>query len=469
MRHLLLPLLCMAALLVSCHEDEEYSQSSSDLLTFSVDAVRMDTVFSDYGSSTKTFWAFNHGGKGLRISHVRLKSGGQSGFRVNVDGSYLNLSQGAMVRNLEVRHGDSIRVFVEVTPNATNQDAPQWFSDALVFTLESGVQQSVPLEAWAWDALTLRDVVVSHDSTIDSRKPIVVFGVMRVEPGATLTLQGSQLFFHDQAGIDIYGTLRSEGTADEPVVMRGDRLDRMFANLPYHRVSGQWRGLHFFASSTGNTMAYTQVLSASDAVVVDSAGMDGLQPRLLMTRSVVHNAKGYGLRAVGASVRLDHCQLTNTLGHCLSVVGGRADVEYCTLGQFYPFSAERGRALAIANTYMKDCPADETHPAAYTRRVDVPLERFWCTGSILTGYADDVVLGTTAPDGDAAFVYLFDNSLLRTPSLEGDTTHYKAIRWEAPTDEVQGLRHFRRMDEVNFDYDFHLDSVSTALGLGCYE
>ena len=326
-----------------------------------------------------------------------------------------------------------------------------------------------PLEAWAWDALTLRNVVVSSDSTIDTRKPIVVFGVMRIEPGATLTLLGSQLYFHDQAGIDVYGTLRAEGSAEQPVVMRGDRLDRMFSYLPYHRVSGQWRGLHFFGSSTGNTLSYTQVLSANDALIVDSAQIDDLQPRLLMSRSVVHNAKGYGLWAVGAHVRLDHCQLTNTLNNCLSVVGGRVEVDHCTLGQFYPFAAERGHALSIANTYMKEFPADASHQQSYTKRVDVPLEHFHCSGSILTGYADDVLQGTTAPDGNVAFNYLFDNSLLRTPSLEGDTAHYKAIRWESPTDEVQGLRHFRLMDEVNFYYDFHLDSISTAQGLGCYE
>ena len=469
MRHLILSLLCFAAALASCSNDESYSQSPSDLLTFSVDTVRMDTVFSGYGSSTKTFWAFNHGGKGLRLSSVRLKSGGQSGFRVNVDGSYLDISQGCTVRNLEVRHGDSIRVFVEVTPNVANQEAPLRFSDELVFTLESGATQSVPLQAWAWDALTMRNVVVTHDSIIDTRKPIVVFGIMRIEPGATLTLVGTQLYFHDQSGIDVYGTLRAEGSADRPVVMRGDRLDRMFSNLPYHRVSGQWRGLHFFPASTGNTLSYTHVLSACDAVVVDTARVDSLQPRLLMTRCVVHNAKGHGLRAVGAHVRLDHCQLTNTLGHCLSIVGGMAEVDHCTLGQFYPFSAERGPALSIANTYTEECPADASHPTAYTRRVDLPLQGFRCAGSILTGYADDVLQGTSAPDGDVAFNYVFDNSLLRTAAVPADTTHYRAVRWESPADEVQGLRHFRLMDEVNFVYDFRLDSISTAQGLGCYE
>jgi len=90
------------------------------------------------------------------------------------------------------------------------------------------------------------------------------------------------------------------------------------------------------------------------------------------------------------------------------------------------------------------------------------------SNSIVTGYADDVVMGD-AYDGDSlrAFNFYFANSLLRTPLVE-DTLNFVDIRWETPKDSIQGKEHFRLVDEKNLMYDFHLDSLSTATGLGCY-
>ena len=467
-RYLLLSLLSLL-LLSACNKDEQYSLSKSDRLTFSLDTVRLDTVFAGMGSSTKTFWVYNRGDRGLHLSSVRLVHGSSSGFRVNVDGSYLDNAHGSLVRDLELRHGDSLRVFVEVTPDVSGQIEPQALADQLVFTLESGTTQQVQLEAWGWDAVVMRDVTVGRDSVIDSPRPVVIYGGLRVDSGATLTLRHTTLYFHDRAGIDVYGRLLAEGSADVPVVLRGDRLDRMFDYLPYNNVSGQWRGVHFFGPSTGNVMRHTQIVSACDAVVVDSAAVDSLMPRLTMQHCVVHNARGAGVQAQNANISLAYCQLTNTLGHCLAVMGGRADVEHCTLAQFYPFAAERGAALYIANTYDRELPPDSLHPTATTVSVTSPLTYFFCRESILTGYADDVLMGQAAEDTSVVFSYMFYHSLLRTPRVEtADSVAYVDVMWEAPGDSIQGKKHFRLVDEDNLVYDFRLDSLSTAHGLGCY-
>jgi hypothetical protein len=88
------------------------------------------------------------------------------------------------------------------------------------------------------------------------------------------------------------------------------------------------------------------------------------------------------------------------------------------------------------------------------------------TGSIVTGYADDEVMGD-AGDVNVLFDYDFDNCLLRTPEVN-DTARFSSIIWEKTTDEIQGKKHFVLIDEINFIYDFHLDSLSTAKGLGCF-
>ena len=429
-------------MLAACSDDDSFTTNRGNLLTFSVDTVKMDTVFSTVGSSTYTFWVFNNSGDGIRLSTVRLNNGNQTGFRANVDGSYLDNTMGSVVTDLEVRKGDSIRVFVELTAPENHQQEPQLVEDALVFDLESGVEQRVVLSAHAWDAQPVNNMTISSDTLIESSKPVVVYGDgIKVDSGAVLTLRNTTLYFHDGAGLTVNGTLKAEN-----VVMRGDRLDHMFDYLPYDRVSGQWQGLHFTASSQRNELTDTEIRNAMSAVVLDSAAIDSTSQRLTMTRCVVHNAKGDGVVSHNSNIGLYQCQLTNTLGDCLAVYGGIADVDQCTMAQFYPFSANRGAAFRFIN-------GDGL--------------MLLCTNTIVTGYDDDVVMGEVN-DTTKVFAYYFDNCLLRTPVVEGDTVNFKRIQWETPKDSIQGKQHFVKIDEENLDYDFHLDSLSTAQGKGCY-
>ena len=452
-RRLLLLLLPLTTL-VACQDNDSFTNSPTATLLFSVDSVKMDTVFSTVGSRTYDFWVYNRSRSGVRLKSVRLRQGNQTGFRVNVDGSYLDNTLGSVITDLEVRKDDSLRVFVELTAPENGLPEAQLIEDDLVFTLESGVQQHVCLRGYSWDAYLYNNMVVTGDSLIESAKPIVVYGGLTVDSAATLTLKNTTIYFHDRAGMDVHGRLLAEN-----VVLRGDRLDHMFDYLPYDRVSGQWRGVRFFASSFGNEIVGSEIRNAEQGIVCDSAAFSSDVQRLYMERTVVHNCKGPGLQAFNSYIGLSHCQLTNTLGDCMAVYGGATVMEHCTLGQFYPFSASRGAALRFSNYYGD---------AAY------PLHALQMSGSIVTGYDEDVVMGERrADDTVTLFNYHFENSLLRTAvamlrDTVRDTINFVDIRWESPKDSVQGKQHFRLIDEENLKYDFHLDSISPLQGLGCY-
>ena len=68
----------------SCVDDDSFTTSASDVLSFSVDTLSLDTTFSNVPTPTKTMWVYNRAGKGIRCQSVRLESGNQNGFRVNV-------------------------------------------------------------------------------------------------------------------------------------------------------------------------------------------------------------------------------------------------------------------------------------------------------------------------------------------------------------------------------------------------
>ena len=414
----------VALLLTACTDNDSFTTDGSYRLTFSKDTVRLDTLFSTVPSSTYTFWVYNYSGDGIRIRNVRLERGRQSGFRANVDGTFLN----PVATDLEIRDGDSIRVFVEVTANENMQDTPQLVEDHLLFTLESGVVQRVNLRTYSWDAQKLTDLVVSSDQTIDQTKPIVVYGKgIVIEEGATLTIRNTKLFFHDGAGVEVKGRLVTDN-----VLMRGDRLDHMFDYLPYDRVSGQWQGVNVVAEAQGVEMTNSEIRNANTGLRCEATKVE-------LEQTIIHNCKGHGLYAYDSEVTLSNCLISNTQDDCLSLHGCQALVNATTLAQFYPYSANRGAALRFAKT-------------------EKPL-LLLCTNSVVTGYEEDVVFGD-GRDGETV-QFLFENTLLRTPFVD-DADAFVDMIWEKPTDEVQGTKHFVKVDETNLIYDFRLKDESPA-------
>lgn len=432
-------------MLAACADDDSFSTSRDSRLTFSTDTVKMDTLFSNVPSAAKSFWVYNYSGDGLRCSDVRLERGGSSGFRVNVDGIYLGEERDWHTSEIEIRHKDSIRVFVEVTLPTAAIDEPSLDEDNLVFTLENGVEQKVNLNAWAWNATLLRDVRISRDSTLDcAGRPTVIYGGLRVDSGATLTIAaGSTLYFHPDAGIDVYGSLKALGTAEGRVTLRGDRIDHMFGYLPYDRVPAQWLGVHFYGASYGNELVYTDLHSANTGIEIDSS--DVSIQKLTLSHSIVHNCQGYGVHASNAKLTILDSQLTNTLYDCLGIEGGDVSLNGCTLAQFYPFDSRRGSAFAFTDRY--------------------PIVGMTVLNSLITGYADDVFSGTVS-DTTATKNWLFDHCMIRTPKITtADSLFFTNVVYEDVEDTVSmGEKHFLKVDIDNQAYDFRLDSVSAAIG-----
>ena len=188
-----------------------------------------------------------------------------------------------------------------------------------MFGLVRLVDYRLTLNSFTWNAAILRNSVIIDDTTIDcSNMPVLIYVQMRVDSMATLSITPvTTLYFHGDAGIDVYGRLLSEGTADNNIVLRGDRTDRMFDYLPYDMVSGQWQGIRLRSSSYGNSISYTDIHSTFDGIVCDSSDVPQLKLRLY--GSTVHNCQGDGLRVVSGKVEAGNCQLTNTLGYCVAV------------------------------------------------------------------------------------------------------------------------------------------------------
>ena len=434
-------------LFASCNDDNSFSTSTNNTLLFSIDTLKLDTVFSNIASSQKNFWIYNKSGNGIRISSVQLKDGNQNGFQVNIDGIPLNSTSGYQTHNIEIRKGDSIRVYVKLLAASNYSDKPKRLNDEIVFTLENGIQQNIKLDAFSWDATIMKNVHISSNTTLNaSNKPIVISGRLTVDSLATLTIAaGSTIYFQSGAGLYIYGTLISKGTASKNVILRGARLDNMFNYLPYDYVSGQWIGVHLYNSSFNNIINYTDIHSPFDGIIADSSNLS--VPKLLLYASTIHNCQGYGLYTANNKIQVYNCQLSNTLKNCLYIDGGNVDINGCTIAQYYPFDSKRGTAILFSSA---------------KNRLDIK-----CQNTLITGYADNEMIGIRDNDS-TKFKYHFANNIIRTPKVAtADSIYFTDIIYENVKDTSStGKKNFIKIDEDNLRYDFHLNRYSSAISKG---
>lgn len=436
---------------MSCDDSMSFTTDRNALLSMSTDTVRFDTVISTVGSSTRQLMVYNRNADGLRIASVRMKKGLSTPFRVNVDGSYLEPESGARAYDFEVRGGDSIRVFAEVTMPESGRDEPVAMKDTLIFLLESGVEQGVVLSAVGQDAYMWRGKVIAADTLLEAGRPIVVYDSLSVGEGVTLSMHpGVKLYFHDGANLWVHGRIVAEGTMQQPVVFRGDRTDRMFDYLPYDNTPSRWGGIRLKRTSVDNRFSYVDIHSSSYGIACDSSATD--ETKLTLENSIIHNVGGEGLGLYHCRSVIKNTQISNTLGHCVAVVGGWAEFVHCTLAQFYPWDASRGDALYLADKWLA---------------LDYPLEHAHFRNCLVTGYADDVVRGNLE-DKNKEADYYFGNCVLRTVASD-DAVRFVNVIYEKKEDPGTGQKQFLLFDTDNYLYDFRLTTDAVSRDKGAVE
>ncbi|HJN06985.1 MAG TPA: hypothetical protein QF480_10255, partial [Bacteroidales bacterium] len=223
---------------VSCRKEEAISDNPSLKLSFSVDSVVFDTVFTSIGSATKQLRVHNRSNSKIRISNLSLGLGEQSAYRINVDGVGAN-----NFTDIEISGGDSIYIFVRVTIDPKNINNPYVVEDDIHF-LTNGNEQSVKLIAWGQDAnYILADSYIEglppFKIVADSlevvhwtnQKPYVIYGYAVIDSYGKLIIdEGARIYFHEGSGLWAYvdGVLNVDGTVENQVTFKGDRLEHEY-------------------------------------------------------------------------------------------------------------------------------------------------------------------------------------------------------------------------------------------------
>ncbi|MFZ9939690.1 MAG: hypothetical protein ACO3GN_05310 [Bacteroidia bacterium] len=288
------------------------------------DTVLFDTLLVGAGSITKRFKVYNDEGRNILIDEVYLagrKLSGSSAYRLNINGNPANALTG-----VELRARDSIYVFVEVTIDPNQQSTPFLVTDSIVF--RSGDRtRTVQLVAYGQNAVFYNEEVLDCQTVWDNTLPIVVYNSVLVDSGCTLTIrEGTRVYFNKNSTLYVLGTLRVEGTAANPVQMRGDRLDPLYRDL-----AGGWNGIHLLRGSTGHRIENLDLRNGTIGIRVDSLPANTDSVNLIIDKTRIHNCAVVGLLAYTARIDayntlVSNCGLYNFLGD----YGGRYRFRHCT-------------------------------------------------------------------------------------------------------------------------------------------
>lgn len=447
LRKLLLFLIGIVAVssLASCMVDDSYSSETNVGLAFSEDTVSLDTIFTSTPSTTKSMWVYNRSKENLRFD-IDLVGGNQQGFRVNANGRFLSPLIGSRLHDVELKRNDSLRIYVEVTPENVSSALETSLTDLLTFGFSNGFKQSVVLRAHVLKAIVIQSLSLDRDTVLAGDVPYLVKESIVVHKDKTLTLDaGTKFYFESGACLKVDGRLICKGTPDRLVVFRGSRFDKIAEGIPYDRISGQWQGIRFGGLSYENVLEYVDIHSAHDALYCDSA-QDNNRRRLSLRQCQVYNNDGYGLFASNSNIDMENCIFANSAKSCMEFHGGTISLNGVTATQFYPFSGGQGKALLLSNGSSLD---------------------FQASNSIITGYGNSEI-DFNKTNKPYSFNYNFRNSLIRLakPSEPEDLQHFQEVVFEDADDSIGvGIKQFDGINTELFFYRFNLNKLSKAIGV----
>ena len=335
-------ILALSTLFSSCIEDG-FTTSSSDVLAFNKDTVAFDTVITLQGTATKQMVVYNHSKKQINISSIKVAGQASKGhFHLNVDGV-----RGDEFQNVEIRGNDSIYIFIEAYLDEMNKDEPTLLEDHLVFET-NGMTQKVLLSAWGQDVVRIKGDTIKRNTRFTADKPYLIYDTMFVSPGVTLTLDaGTTLLFHDKAALRCAGRMRANGTADEPVTFRGDRLDRVVGSTSFDIMSGQWGGVIFTPPTMGNILNHV-IMKGSTIGMHCSANGDTTQCALKLVNCVLTNSASTCLATATCYVRLIGTEISDAAEEVGYFAGGKVEATQCTFANYYLFKVP---SLPIVNVF----------------------------------------------------------------------------------------------------------------------
>lgn len=438
MGRLLTYILCclLVCFIWSCEKDT-FNTGKNVRLTFSVDTLFFDTIFTTIGSTTREIKVYNPKKQSIKISNIYLAGDDGSSFRLNINGREQN-----QVENVEIRGEDSLFIFVEVTVNPLGQDAPMVIQDSIVF-ITNGNLQDVDLVAWGQDVNLINGEEI-QTTTWTKTKPYLVYNSLLVDTLQTLTIEaGTQIHFHNRSTMYISGTLVVNGTMEEPVVFQGDRLEDLYQDIP-----GQWGGLYFLNGSSNSSINYAEIKNAVNGIHLGNFYTSSLPPDLILSNTKIEHINYAGISSIGATLAVNNSIITDCGFYgVLLTTGGEYEFYHCTISNFWNYANRITPTLLITNYY------NFNDTALFTG--ELTKAEF---GNCIIFGDRQTEIGVDQLSGYGAFNYHFNHCIIRADTTKIDLSD--PLKFD--TIYVNADPRFISISESNFQ----LDTLSFAKDIG---
>ena len=439
----------------SCKKNSQINPDSNLKLAFSADTVLFDTVFTSLGSTTHELRIYNKYGDDLKISSIRLMGGENSPYRFNLDGE-----NSTEFYDKIIPANDSLFSFLRVTINPNDLNTPFVVEDELEF-VTNGNTQIIKLLAWGQNAnyivadklVTLGDVPYHYHIVADSlqttvwtkEKPYVIYGWALINSYGTLKIEaGTKVYCHQGSGIFSWsdGQLIIDGTADEPVVIQGDRLESYYQDTP-----GQWEQILMMDGRAGADHRISHAIIRNGFIGLNcQSSLKVTECALRIDNTIIENQSGYGLYSILYPVEAKNFVIANCGYGNFWAFGGDYRFVHGTISNFWNANEQDNNknAITVAN-YAIDGNTNEPFYYPFNMEMD---------NCIIYGKQKDEFKAIFGPDADSS--YLFDHCLIKSEKYSGDMAGFKHCLFN--------------LDPLFVDQrkpDCHIDSIaSPVIGMG---
>ena len=436
----------------ACKKENQINTDPNLKLEFSEDTVLFDTVFTSLGSATHQLRIYNTHSDDLIISSIRLIGGESSPYRINLDGE--NATE---FYDKVIPANDSLFSFLRVTINPNDLNTPFVVEDELEF-ITNGNTQTVKLLAWGQNAnYIVADKVVyiggepypyhivadSLQTTVWTKeRPYVIYGYALINSYGTLRIEeGTHIYCHQNGGILSWsnGQIIIAGTADEPVVVQGDRLEAYYDETP-----GQWQQILMMDGRAGADHRISHAIIRNGTIGLNcQSALKVTECALRIDNTVIENQSGYGLFSILYPVEAKNFVIANCGYANFWAFGGDYRFVHGTFADYW-YANEHNKNAAIKVT---NCALDANETLFY---YPFHMEMDNC---IVYGKQNNEIETTFGPDADSTFV--FDHCLVKSERFNGDMAGFSHCLFNMEPYFVDVQR------------DFRIDSIaSPVIGTG---
>jgi hypothetical protein len=437
---ILLVVIAFASLYSGCRTDFSFRPIETAELRFSSDTVYLDTIFTGLSSATYTLKVYNITDDAVSIPEIYLNSGGDSNFRLNVDGLSAKSFQ-----NVELLPKDSLYIFLETTAdiNELTQNKTQFlyedklhFSDVGVVTLMTLVQDAVFLYPKK-DANGIKESIRIGDTDVGlegryleddeliftNEKPYVVYGYMGVPSGKSAVIEaGARVHFHKNSGLIVGENasliVNGEASADPElmegeVIFEGDRLESLYDNIP-----GQWGTIWLTAGSTQHQFNHASIKNATVGILMDFND-ETPNPTLTLKNTQIHNSASINLWGKTAHIYAENSVFGNAGETSFyGNIGGNYHFVHCTFANYWNKSF-RSTPAVLLNDYV---------PIDSETNVIKPLEKATFDNCIIEG--NQFVEFYVEQEGTGSFNFKLNHTALQFDSSTQSVIENPFFDWE---------------------------------------